>query len=64
MERVRKMWGQFKYPDEVKLIGRYVLLGRHTAMSIFDPPSEVSLRKITQTLSTLGVTHLAPAMPI
>ena len=29
-ERVRDLWRQFKYSDEIKLIGRYVLLGSVT----------------------------------
>jgi hypothetical protein len=64
MDKVREMWKQFKYPDEVKLIGRYVLIGRHASMAIFDAPSEVSLLKITVPFSSLGVAHIAPAMSL
>jgi uncharacterized protein with GYD domain len=64
MERVREMWKQFKYPDEVKLIGRYVLIGRHASVAIFEAPSETSLLKITAPFSSLGVAHIAPAMPL
>ena len=64
MERVRKMWRQFKYPDEVKVIGRYVLIGRHASVAIFEAPSETSLLKVTAPFSSLGVAHIAPAMSL
>jgi hypothetical protein len=64
MEQVHQMWKQFKYPDEVKLISRYVLIGRHASVAIFDAPTEVSLLKITAPFSNFGVAHIAPAMPI
>ncbi len=37
-ERVREMWKQFKYPETVNLIGRYVLIGRHISVAIFEAP--------------------------
>ena len=61
-ERVREMWKQFKYPEAVKLIDRYVLIGRHISVAIFDAPDEASLLKVTGPFSSLGVAHIAPAM--
>jgi uncharacterized protein with GYD domain len=63
-EQVREMWKQFKYPEAVKLIGRYVLIGRHISVAIFDAPDEAALLKITGPFSSLGVAHVAPAMPL
>ena len=45
--RVRELWKHFKYPKEVKVIGRYVLIGRHMSVAIFDAPDEETLLKIT-----------------
>ncbi|HYB58801.1 MAG TPA: DUF3303 family protein [Candidatus Acidoferrales bacterium] len=63
-ERVRELWKHFKYPDDVKLIGRYVLIGRHMSVAIFDAPDETALLKITGPFSSLGVAHIAPAMSL
>jgi uncharacterized protein with GYD domain len=62
--QVRELWKHFKYPEEVKVIGRYVLIGRHMSVAIFDAPNEETLLKITGPFSTLGVAHIAPAMPL
>ena len=32
-ERVRELWKHFKFPENVKVIGRYVLIGRHTSVA-------------------------------
>ena len=63
-ERVREMWKQFKYPETVNLIGRYVLIGRHISVAIFEAPDEAALLKVTRPFSSLGVAHVAPAMPL
>jgi hypothetical protein len=59
-----KLWKDFKYPQEVKLIGRYLLIGRHISMAIFDAPSEESILKITFPFREIGVPHIAPALPL
>ncbi|MGZ4907903.1 MAG: DUF3303 domain-containing protein [Halobacteriota archaeon] len=64
IEQVREMWKRFAYPDGVKVIGRYVLIGRHMSIAIFDAPDEASLLKITGPFSSFGVAHIAPAVPI
>ncbi len=63
-KRVREMWKQFKYPETVKLIGRYVLIGRHISVAIFDAPDEAALLKVTGPFSSLGVAYVAPALPL
>ncbi|MGZ4865131.1 MAG: DUF3303 domain-containing protein [Halobacteriota archaeon] len=63
-ERVRELWKRFTYPDGVKVMGRYVLIGRHMSVAIFDAPDEMSLLKITGPFSSFGVAHIAPAMSI
>ncbi|HXY87719.1 MAG TPA: DUF3303 family protein [Candidatus Acidoferrales bacterium] len=62
--RVRELWKHFKYPEKVKVIGRYVLIGRHMSVAIFDAPDEETLLKITGPFSSLGVAHIAPALPL
>ncbi len=59
-----ELWKDFKYPQEVKLIGRYLLIGRHISMAIFDAPSEESILKITFPFRGIGVPHIAPALPL
>ena len=46
------------------LIGRYVLIGRHISVAIFEAPDEAALLKVTGPFSSLGVAHVAPAMPL
>ncbi len=62
--RLLELWKEFKYPEEVKLIGRYLLIGRHVSMAIFDAPSEEALLKITYPFRELGVPHIAPVLPL
>jgi len=62
--RVIEMWKHFTFPKEVKVIGRYVLIGRHMSLAIFDAPSEESLLKITGPFSSLGVAKISPAMEL
>lgn len=62
--RLLELWKEFKYPEEVKLIGRYLLIGRHISVAIFDAPDADSLLKITCPFREIGVPHIAPAIPL
>ncbi len=62
--KLLELWKDFKYPHEVKLIGRYLLIGRHISVAIFDAPSEESILKITFPFKDIGVPHIAPALPL
>ncbi|HXY87742.1 MAG TPA: DUF3303 family protein [Candidatus Acidoferrales bacterium] len=62
--RVVELWKHFRYPENVNVIGRYVLIGRHMSVAIFDAPDEETLLKITGPFRSLGVAHIAPAMPL
>ncbi|MDP3105091.1 MAG: hypothetical protein Q8M95_10860 [Candidatus Methanoperedens sp.] len=59
-----ELWKEFKYPEEVKLIGRYLLIGRHISVAIFDAPNEEAILKITYPFRDIGVPHIAPALPL
>lgn len=61
---VLDLWKEFEYPEEVKLMGRYLLIGRHTSVAIFDAPDEESILKITFPFREIGVAHIAPALPL
>ena len=58
------VWKKFKFPNEVKLIGRYLLIGRHISVAIFEAPSEEAILKITHPFREIGVPHVAPALPL
>ncbi len=62
--RLLELWKEFKYPEDVKLIGRYLLIGRHISVAIFDAPNEEAILKITYPFRELGVPHIAPALPL
>ena len=62
--KIVTLWKDFKFPKEVKVIGRYLLIGRHISMAIFDAPSEEALLKITYPFRELGVPHINPALPL
>jgi hypothetical protein len=62
--KLLELWKDFKYPKEVKLIARYLLIGRHISVAIFDAPSEESILKITFPFKEIGVPHIAPALPL
>ncbi len=62
--KLLERWKDFKYPQEVKLIGRYLLIGRHISVAIFDAPSEEAILKITHPFREIGVPHIAPALPL
>lgn len=63
-EDVHKLWKEFKFPKEVKLIGRYLLIGRHMTVVIFEAPNEETILKITYTFRNFGIPHLNPALPL
>ena len=63
-KKVENLWKDFKFPKEVKVIGRYLLIGRHISMAIFDAPSEEAILKITYPFRELGVPHVNPALPL
>ena len=63
-QKVLNLWKKFKFPKEVKVIHRYVVIGRHTSIAIFDAPSEESILKITAPFSSFGVAKVAPIMPL
>jgi len=57
-------WKEFKFPEEVKVIGRYLLIGRHISVAIFEAPSEESILKVTYPFGEIGIAHVAPALPL
>ena len=63
-DAVNKLWREFKYPKEVKLIGRYLLIGRHISVAIFDAPNEEAILKITYPFRNLGIPHVNPALAL
>lgn len=63
-EQLLELWKTFEYPEEVELIGRYLLIGRHISVAIFDAPDEDAILKITYPFRELGIPHIAPAMPL
>ena len=50
-EEVNKLWREFKFPKDVKVIGRYLLIGRHIFGNIrcserrSDPENNLSFQK-------------------
>jgi hypothetical protein len=62
--KVEKLWREFKFPKDVKEIGRYLLIGRHMSVAIFDAPSEEAILKIAYPFRELGVAHINPALPL
>jgi hypothetical protein len=62
--RVLELWKHFKFPSEVKVIHRYLLIGKHVSLAIFDAPDAESILKITAPFSSLGIAHVIPAIPL
>jgi hypothetical protein len=58
------LWKDFKFPKEVKVIGRYLLIGRHISVAIFEAPTEESVLKITHPFREIGIAHAAPALTL
>ena len=63
-DEVNKLWREFKFPKEVTVIGRYLLIGRHISVAIFEAPSEEAILKITYPFRNLGIPHVNPALPL
>lgn len=63
-DEVNKLWREFKYPKEVNVIGRYLLIGRHISVAIFDAPNEEAILKITYPFRNLGIPHVNPALAL
>jgi len=62
--KVLEVWKQFKYPSEVKVINRYLMIGRHISVAIFDAPNEEAILKVTHPFCEFGVPHVTPAIPL
>jgi hypothetical protein len=60
--KVIELWKHYKFPSDVKLINRYILIGRHISVALFEATDEEALMKITGPFSGLGVAHIYPAM--
>jgi uncharacterized protein with GYD domain len=52
------------FPKKVKVIGRYLLIGRHMTVAIFEAPNEEAILKITYPFRNFGVPHVNPALPL
>jgi hypothetical protein len=63
-QEVHELWKKFKYPNEVTLIHRFIVIGRHTSIAVFDAPDEESIMKITAPFSHFGVAKVAPIMSL
>jgi uncharacterized protein with GYD domain len=64
IDEAKKLWKEIKFPKEVKVIGRYLLIGRHLTVVIFEAPNEEAILKITHPARKLGVPHVCPALPM
>jgi len=62
--KVLEVWKNFQFPEEVKLINRYLMIGRHISVAIFDAPNEEAILKITHPFYEFGVPHITPALPL
>ena len=63
-KKVLDLWKKFKYPKDVKVIHRCIVIGRHASVAIFDAPNEEAILKITGPFSPYGVAKVAPIMPL
>ncbi len=62
--RVLELWKHFRFPSDVKVHHRYILIGRHMSVAVFEADDEKSIMRITAPFSSYGVAHVAPAMSI
>lgn len=53
-----------KFPSDVKLLGRYLLISRHMMVVIFDAPNEEAILKITHPARKFEIPHVYPALPM
>jgi hypothetical protein len=58
------MLKEFKFPNDVKLISRYLMIGRHISVAIFDAPIEESILNIPFLFKEIGAPHVAPSLPL
>ncbi len=61
-QEVTKRRMQFKYPEEVKVIGEYVLIGRYQVVGIYEVPNEATLMKGTIPFDGVMTFRFYPAM--
>mgnify|MGYP002406503369 FL=1 len=64
VHQVLELWKHFKFPSDVNVLQRYLLIGKHMSVAIFEAPDERSILKITAPFSSYGVAHVVPAMPL
>ncbi len=64
IEEAKKLWKEMKFPSDVKVLGRYLLIGRHMTVVIFDAPNEEAILKITHPARKFGIPHVNPALPM
>ncbi len=62
--KLLKLWEEFQFPQEIKVIGRYLMIGRHISVAIFDAPNEESILKVTFPFREIGKAHLNPVLPL
>ena len=62
--KVLEVWKEFQYPEEVKVINRYLMIGRHISVAIFDAPNEEAILKIAYPFCEFGTPHITPALPL
>lgn len=62
--KLLKLWREFKFPKEINLIGRYIMIGRHISVAIFDAPNEESILRVTYPFRDIGKAHVTPALPL
>jgi len=62
--KVLEVWKSFQFPEGVKLINRYLMIGRHISVAIFDAPNEEAILRITRPFCEFGVPHITPAIPL
>lgn len=46
------------------MINRYLMIGRHISVAIFDAPNEEAILKVTHPFCEFGVPHVTPAIPL
>lgn len=63
-QRVIELWKHFTFPKDVKVHGRYLLIGKHASVAILEAPDAESLVKIVGPFSSLGIAYLTPIMPL
>jgi uncharacterized protein with GYD domain len=62
--KVIELWKHFRFPADVKLLSRYLAIGRHMSVAIFEAQDEEALIRIVGPFATLGVAHVHPIMKL